>query len=288
MRQQRKVLACVDQSDYATHVADYAAWAATRLASPLELLHVIDRHPEVAADVDRSGSIGVDAQENLLERLSQEEGERSKVIREQGRIFLNQLRARCETNAGLEIDTRQRYGQLLTTLKEQESSVAVYVLGRRGESASHTKRDLGRHVEAICRQIRRPIMTVTDDFKAPKSVLVAYDGGRMTRRGIELLASNPNMRDLPIHVVMSGKRGADTGRHIEWAEKTLGVAGFTVDASFIPGDPEQAVTRAIAEREADLLIMGAYSHSPWRSLLLGSRTNDLLRAAQVPTITLHL
>jgi nucleotide-binding universal stress UspA family protein len=251
-------------------------------------LHVIDRHSEIAADVDRSGSIGVDAQENLLERLSQEEGERSKVIREQGRVFLNQLRARCEAHSGLQTDTRQRYGQLLGTLQEQESSVAMYVLGRRGESASHTRRDLGRHVEAICRQIRRPIMTVTDDFKAPKSVLVAYDGGRMTRRGIELLASNPNMRDLPIHVVMSGKQGSDAGKHLEWAEQMLRAAHFTVDAAFIPGDPEKVVTRAIAEREADLLIMGAYSHSPWRGLLLGSRTNDLLRASQVPTVTLHL
>ena len=288
MRQQKKVLACVDQSDYASHVADYAAWAATRLSVPVELLRVIDRHSEISSGIDRSGSIGVDAQENLLERLSQEEGERSKVVREQGRVFLNKLRARCESHTGLETDTRQRYGQLLSTLKEQESSVAMYVLGRRGESASHTRRDLGRHVEAICRQIRRPIMTVTDDFKAPKSVLVAFDGGRMTRRGIELLASNLNMRDLPIHVVMSGKRSTDSGRHLEWAEHRLRTADFTVDASFTPGDPEQVVTRAIAEREADLLIMGAYSHSPWRSLLLGSRTNDLLRASQVPTITLHL
>ena len=79
MRQPRKILACVDQSDYATHVADYAAWAATRLSSPLELLHVIDRHQEVASEIDRSGSIGMDAQENLLERLSQEEGERSRA-----------------------------------------------------------------------------------------------------------------------------------------------------------------------------------------------------------------
>ena len=288
MRQEKKVLACVDQSDYAAHVADYAAWAATRLSAPVELLHVIDRHPEVASDVDRSGSIGVDAQENLLERLSQEEGERSKVIRDQGRLFLNQLRSRCETQAGLQIDTRQRYGQLLATLKEQESSVAMYVLGRRGESASQSRRDLGRHVEAICRQIRRPIMTVNDDFKVPKSILVAYDGGRMTKRGIELLASNLNMRDLPIHVIMSGRRSAESERHLEWAEGTLRSANFIVDASFIPGDPEQVVTRAIAEREADLLIMGAYSHSPWRSLILGSRTNDLLRASQVPTITLHL
>jgi len=86
---------------------------------------------------------------------------------------------------------------------------------------------------------------------------------------------------------MSGRRGQDSARHLEWAESTLKNKGFSVDASFIPGDPEQVVTRAIEEREADLLIMGAYSHSPWRSLLMGSRTNDLLRASQVATITLH-
>ena len=54
MRREKKVLACVDKSDYAAHVADYAAWAAARLSAPIELLHVIDRLPEIAADVDRS------------------------------------------------------------------------------------------------------------------------------------------------------------------------------------------------------------------------------------------
>lgn len=283
----KKVLACVDQSDYASHVADYATWAAEHLAAPLELLHVIDRHQEVASGVDLSGSLEMDAQEHLLERFSAEEGEKNRAAREEGRLFLNELKTRCSERTALSVDTRQRYGQLLTTLKEQESSVAMYVLGRRGESASRTRRDLGRHVEAICRQIRRPILTVTDDFRPPQSLLVAFDGGRMTRRGVELIAARNSLKALPVHVIMSGRREQDSVRHLEWAETILKTKGFSVDVSFIPGDPEQVVTRAIEEREADLLIMGAYSHSPWRSLLMGSRTNDLLRASQVPTITLH-
>lgn len=286
MRTSKKVLACVDQSDYARHVADYATWAAQHLSVPVELLHVIDRHQEVASGIDRSGSLEMDAQEHLLERFSTEEGKKNRAFREEGRLFLNKLKSSCDER-GVTIDTRQRYGQLLTTLKEQESSVAMYVLGRRGESASRTRRDLGRHVEAICRQIRRPILTVTDNFRAPRSLLVAFDGGRMTRRGVELIAARSSLKDLPVHVIMSGRRSQDSSRHIEWAEATLKKQGFSVDASFIPGDPEQVVTQAIQEREADLLIMGAYSHSPLRSLLVGSRTNDLLRASQVATITLH-
>ena len=83
MKQPKKVLACVDQSPYADYVADYSAWAAQRFSLPLELLHVIDRHQETATSDDHSGAIGFDAQENLLNRLTEEEGERSREIREQ-------------------------------------------------------------------------------------------------------------------------------------------------------------------------------------------------------------
>lgn len=287
MRAAKKVLACVDQSDYAKHVADYATWVADHMSAPVELLHVIDRHQEIASGVDLSGSLEMDAQEHLLERFSTEEGEKNRAAREQGRLFLNTLKAGCAEHSNVAVDTRQRYGQLLTTLKDQESSVAMYVLGRRGESASRTRRDLGRHVEAICRQIRRPILTVTDDFQAPRSLLVAFDGRKMTRRGVKLIAAHSSLQNLPIHIIMSGRRAQESARHLEWAENTLKAKGFSVDASFIPGDPEQVVTRAIEERGIDLLIMGAYSHSPWRSLLMGSRTNDLLRASPVATITLH-
>jgi nucleotide-binding universal stress UspA family protein len=288
MLKQRKILACVDQSPYADYVADYAAWAARKLVLPLELLHIIDRHQETSASTDHSGAIGVDAQENLLNQLTEEEGTRTRQVRDRGRVFLNGLRQRCEANEAISVDTRQRYGQLLGTLEEQQQDVALYVLGRRGESAAHTRRDLGRHVEMISRQVRRPILTVAGEFVEPRSALIAYDGKRMTRRCVELIAQNPKLNDIPVHVIMSGKRAKDADKHLQWAKNTLNASGFTVETAYSPGDPEQEITRAIGERQADLLVMGAYSRSPWRSLILGSRTNDLLRASQVPTVTIHL
>ena len=288
MKQSKKVLACVDQSPYADFVADYSAWAAKKFALPLELLHIIDRHQETATSDDHSGAIGFDAQENLLNRLTEEEAERSRAIREQGRIFLNELKKRCERREGITVDVRQRYGQLLETLDEQQQDVALYVLGRRGKSAAHTQRDLGRHVESISRKIRRPILTVANEFSEPKSLLVAYDGKRMTRNCVSLIAGNPALADLPIHVVMSGKQNSEAERHLEWASGTLAKAGCTVDTAYVPGDPEQQITQAIAEREIDILVMGAYSRSPLQSLFLGSKTNDLLRASRVPTVTVHL
>src|SRR6056297_712901 len=90
------VLACIDQSSYANHVADYAAWAAKRLDIDLELLHVIDRNPELNSEQDHSGTIGVNEQENLLKRIVDEDERRSRHARETGRVFLNELRLRAQ------------------------------------------------------------------------------------------------------------------------------------------------------------------------------------------------
>lgn len=77
MKNENKVLACVDQSHFADYVADYAAWAARRMDAPLEFLHVIDRLSEQGSGKDHSGTIGIDAQENLLTKLSTEDEART-------------------------------------------------------------------------------------------------------------------------------------------------------------------------------------------------------------------
>lgn len=287
MNSENKVLACVDKSRYADYVADYAAWAAQRMDAPLEFLHVIDRHPEIGSGEDHSGAIGIDAQENLLARLSTEDETRSRTAREEGRVFLNRLRERALAAGAQLVDIRQRHGELEETLIEQESGVRLLVLGRRGEAAEVTGRDIGRNVERIIRALHKPILTVTEGFRQPQRVMIAFDGGIVTRRGVEMVATSPLFRGLPVHLLMSGKESADASKQLEWARITLETAGFEVAASLVPGDAETVIARAVLDQSIDLLIMGAYSHSPVRRLLFGSKTADLLRSATIPTLLLR-
>ncbi|BBF92887.1 universal stress protein [Blastochloris tepida] len=289
MNSKNKVLACVDQSRFADYVADYAAWAARRMDAPLELLHVIDRHPELGSGEDHSGAIGIDAQENLLTKLSTEDEARTKSAREQGRIFLNRLRERAVAAGAMQVDVRQRHGELEETLaeQEQEEGVRLLVLGRRGEAAEMTRRDLGRNVERVVRALRKPILTVTEDFKEPRRVMIAFDGGTITRRGVEMVAESPLFRGLPIYLLMSGKESQDAIKKLDWAKTTLEAAGFDVTAALIPGDAESIIAKTVKEQAIDMLIMGAFGHSPLRSLLFGSKTADLLRSSTIPTLLLR-
>jgi len=287
MRIVNKVMACVDQSHFADYVADYAAWAAQRMHSPLEFIHIIDRNAEISIGSDHSGAIGVDAQETLLAELSNEDETRSKAAREQGRIFLNRLSERAK-EAGVDSpDIRQRHGTLEETLIEQQKGVRLFVLGRRGESAEITHRDLGRNVERVARALHKPILTVTEGFKEPRRIMIAFDGSIVTQRGVKMVAESHLFRGLPIHLLMSGKVSKDSSKQLQWAKTTLETADFEAPTSLIPGDAERIIAKTVKEQNIDILIMGAYAHSPLRSLLFGSKTADLLRSATIPTMLLR-
>lgn len=287
MKNQNKVLSCVDQSRFADAVTDYAAWAAQRLGAPLELLHIIDQHPETATSQDHSGSIGIDSQEQLLTALTEEDAVKNKMARDVGRVFLTRLRERALEFGHEFTDIRQRHGNLVETLTEQEQDVRLFILGRRGESADRTQRDLGRNVESVVRNLHKPILTITDGFTEPKNICVAFDGGLVTRKGIEMIATSPLFKGLVVHILMSGRASKESSKRLSWAKTTLNQAGFNAQAHLIPGDAESVISKFVKDHSIDMLIMGAYSHSPLRSLLFGSKTADLLRSAKIPTLLLR-
>jgi nucleotide-binding universal stress UspA family protein len=86
---------------------------------------------------------------------------------------------------------------------------------------------------------------------------------------------------------MSGKAGQDRSKQMTWATSQLESAGFETRGEIVPGDPETVIARAVQTNDIGLLIMGAYSHSPLRSLVMGSRTTDLPRSASIPMLLLR-
>lgn len=287
MNADKKVLACVDHSRFATYVADYAAWAATQMGAPLELLHIIEKTSLPVRSEDHSGAIGVDAQKQLLDTLSADEALHATAARELGRQLLTTLRERVNHHMPISVDIRQRSGELEQTLHEYQHGVELMVLGRRGQSAESTQRDLGHNLERVVRALSRPVLTVNEPFAIPENALFAFDGSAVTRRGVDLLAASGLCRDMPLLLLMSGKSGNEQQKKLDRAALRLADSGIQVEAKFMPGDAETVIANMIQSHGIDLLVMGAYGHSMLRSLVFGSKTADLLRASSVPTLLLR-
>jgi nucleotide-binding universal stress UspA family protein len=282
-----KVLACIDHSAYATAVCDYAAWASVCLQAPLEFVHVLDRHPEKAPKMDLSGSIGLGAQEALLEDLAAIDEKRSRLSQESGRLLLEDAKQRAQANGVAAPEGRQRHGELVESLRELEEQARLYVLGRRGETAQQAPDHPGSNLERAVRALHRPMLIVPKEFSAPRSVMIAFDGSATTRKGVEMIARSPIFRGLPCHVVTVADKPDGAQESLEWAKTTLSDAGFETTVSTVEGEPESALLKYLTAHQIDMLVMGAYGHSRIRSMLVGSTTTAMLRTAPVPLLLLR-
>ncbi|KPQ26186.1 MAG: universal stress protein family protein [Halomonas sp. HL-48] len=280
------VLAAVDSSGFSTGVCDYAVWAAQRLDAPLAFIHVIDNHPQTS-EPDLTGNLGLGTREHLLEKLSDIEEQHAKLAREQGRLLLDDAKQRA-LHAGIEApETMQRNGTLVETLVEQENDVRLLVVGKRGETAHQASGHLGSNLERVVREMHRPILMVPKTFTRPETVMMAFDGSKTARKGIEMLAKSPLFNGVTCHVVIVGAETAEHRSQLEWALSTLEDAGHAAEGAIRAGDVEETLRAYKEEHAIDMLVMGAYGHSRIRHLLVGSTTTAMLRKAQLPVLILR-
>jgi nucleotide-binding universal stress UspA family protein len=283
-----KVYACIDGLATTTAVIDWAAWSARRLDVPLEFLHVLDRHPERAAVSDYSGAIGWDAQESLLQELSELDEKRSKLAQEAGRRLLVAARERAAAAGILRLDTRLRHGELVDNLLDVEPDARLFVLGEHYHASQPSRIHLDHHVERVIRSVKRPVLVATDErFEEPRRFVIAFDGSPTARKTIETVARSPLLAGLPALVAMAGADNALARQQLTEAKQALTAAGFDVAVELAPGEPELVLPALVKAQGAALLVMGAYGHSRIRQLIVGSTTTTLLRLSEVPVLILR-
>ncbi|SDN77115.1 universal stress protein [Vreelandella arcis] len=283
-----QVLAAIDGSQFSESVCDYAAWASQALNAPLVFVHVVDNHPQTSEDANLSGSLRLGAREKLMEELSDLDEQRAKINREQGKLMLDAAKARAIEDGIADPATRQRNGTLVETLVELEKDVRLLVMGKRGETADQASGHLGSNLERVVREMHRPILMVPrGGFKTPEKVMMAFDGSKTARTGIEMLAKSPLFNGIACHVVIVG---ANTGEHssqLEWALTTLRDAGHEAEGAIRAGEVETTLHAYAKDNDIDMMIMGAYGHSRIRHLLVGSTTTEMLRKSTIPVLILR-
>lgn len=281
-----KVIACIDDSQYAESVCDYAAWSAQRLDAPLSLLHVLDE-PGKSRKQNLSGSIGFGSQEALLEELASLDEQRAKVAMEHGRLTLKAARERAEAQGISGIETRQRHGELVDSLADLEAETRMLVVGKRGADTASAHGHIGSHLEQIIRALHQPILIAQQSFEPPERIMMAFDGSATTRKGVEMVAASPLFRGIPVHLVMVGADIDSNREQLEWARKTLTDAGFDAAASIVAGEPETVLEEYQHAHDIDLLIMGAYGHSRIRHLIVGSTTTAMISKTRISLMVLR-
>ncbi len=278
-----KIIACIDGTNIAPAVCDYAAWASLRLDAPLTFLHVLDKS-EYPVQPDLSGNIGLGSREALLEELAALDEKRGKLALEQGRLMLEAAQERAVLDGVTDPVALQRHGGLVETLLEMEDQIRLLVMGKHDENLGE---HVGSRLENVVRTMHRPILVTTPAFSTPRRIMIAFDGSATTRKGVEMIAASPLFRGLACHVLMVGADNDEHRKQLDWSRVTLAAAGFEAVTALRAGDVERTLCEYRREHDIDLLVMGAYGHSVIRRFLVGSTTTTVIRDATVPVLLLR-
>ncbi len=166
----------------------------------------------------------------------------------------------------------------------------VVVMGRCGRSedvglgGEDAPGRLGSQVERLVRASREPVLVVPRAFRPIARVALAFDASAAARRLVAHMTLSLAARDLEASVVHAGKPTADTWARLEETCRDLELAGLAARAEIVPGEPAAVLRQMVEGGSVDLLVMGAYSHSRLRHLVVGSTTRAILQACEVPVL----
>ncbi|PKP68381.1 MAG: universal stress protein UspA [Alphaproteobacteria bacterium HGW-Alphaproteobacteria-5] len=281
-----KILALIDGSVYAKSVCGLVGWSASRLALPVEIVHVLERRG-VSPGLDLSGNLDANAGAELLKELATLDEQQNKLAHRKGRAILDAGKTMAAAAGATDISTRLRHGDLIETLSDLEAGADLVIVGKRGEAADFAKLHLGSNIERAVRTSKKPVLAASRVWRAPESFLIAYDGGRSAARVVDYVAASPLLKGLKAHILTVGAETPDARTRLDEAARTLREAGFTVEVSFAAGEPEEAIGAKVDAENIGLLVMGAYGHSRIRSLVIGSTTTAMVRRCKIPVLMIR-
>jgi nucleotide-binding universal stress UspA family protein len=281
----QNILACIDASSYAAAVCDLAAWASRKLELPVELLHVVQRKDAVAERHDLSGAIGLGVKSSLLEELTQLEEADARLQVERGRVLITASTERLKAAGVVDVKPLHRHGGIVETILEREAEARVVVIGKRGASHEFAQDHIGSKVERVVRASNRPILVASRAAETPRVVVLAYDGSQAAGRALERCANSPLFRSLPVHIVSAG---ADDDKHRGLLDDAVTkLEGRDVTTTLRQGRAEDLIANIVGATPGAILVMGAYGHSPLRTLIVGSTTTAMIRTVHVPVLLMR-
>lgn len=164
----------------------------------------------------------------------------------------------------------------------------VVVMG--GASETGFADDFTARPDVIALRSGRPIVIVPADFNVPvlnETAVVAWDGKRAAARALADAMHILGTKDKVTLLTVGDGVAPDLGDDAIRLMSLHGIEAEKLNSPVRSGGIGRTILEACAERNAGLLIMGAYEHSKFSEDVLGGVTQDILVNARLPVLMSH-
>ncbi len=272
----KSMLLSVDGSIYTEAVLRNGIHLAKALEAKLRVLSVIDvRTFEWAMSLGADGFVPVIPSSAYLEESRKLHEEKADAVLRRSEEILR--------NEGVEFSLEKASGSPVDVICEQARTVDLIIMGARGEFARWESKMIGATLEAVSRQVNKPLLIVSKEFRPFKKILAAYDGSPTANKALALAGYFANKLGLPI-ILLTVSNKEEARQVLEEGEKYLSSYDVKVTAEHVRGAPYQSICDYAHTNDIDLIVMGAYGSSRIKEAILGSTTESVMRRARVPVL----
>jgi nucleotide-binding universal stress UspA family protein len=146
-------------------------------------------------------------------------------------------------------------------------------------------------IESLLMASGRPLIIApeTTSIAALKTVVVGWQETPEAARSLGAAIPLLKHADTVILVGVSAY-AKEAASALEQVVEQLAWHDITAKTHIIVGDPKEArahLSREIAERHADMLVVGGYQRGPWREALFGGVTESIIDHAKCPVFLMH-
>jgi len=208
-------------------------------------------------------------------------------VTEEVRAEVSELRKLYEAEvqaAGVTGEFLSPRGNVNDLLVAEARMADLVVMGRRGKSDPAGSTKAGPTTETLIHDAVRPVLVVPEAGRMSGPVVFAFDGSvginRVLIHGAVLTASLKTKA-----VVVTVDDNAERGAALQnMALRYLKPHGIEADYVVRKGRPANTIAQVAEERQAGLVVMGAFGRSPIRELFFGSTTLDVLEQVNCPVL----
>ncbi len=258
----KRIVVGLDGSKAGWRAKDYAFELGQKLSIPVVGVHVIDsRLLEESFLEDLAGVLGFTYYLGISQKVKDFfESQANALIEE----FLVEGRQR-----GIKVSSFQTVGIPYEELVNQADPEDLLIIGRRGRRPVKGL-FLSSTAELVSRRSKAPVMLVPEEKRDLKRFCVAYDGGELSKKALNLAKELSKVYEAELYALYVGDEGIEMPEGVELMVER--------------GLPEERIVAHCQERDVDLLFMGAYSKGRLRELFLGSVTSFVMHHINIPLL----
>lgn len=270
----RSLLVGLDGSSHARSATDFALGWAARFDALAVGLSVVDLPTSTAPEAVPMMGAAYHTGEIDPERL----GEARRLADQ----WLEQF-SLLATERRVSSKVLEEEGDPIDAILTQSQRYDLIVLGQRTHFRYATQLGPCDTLHRVLHSTSRPIVAVPEKLPAGEAIVVAFDGSAEASRALFAYQALGLGGKFPTYVVTVADEHDTAARIAGRAVDYLASHGIHAQAKpIVGGHKSERILEQVSEVNGQLLVMGAFGHSPSYEFLFGSTTQRVLRGSWVP------